>query len=706
MADLALRIAITARNKATRSLRSVRRELESIATTTTGNARTATRAAETEERTVRRVARARRDQGREVDRVRRGVRAITLEETRRNEKIREQNRLIKAQVRAEMGIKRGAGVDPDAAATNLSFAGAGLQRAGDAGTRFFLGARDDALDFSKAVAEVTTISDTSREEIEGLAKQAATEFGGLPADQARAFYSIVSAGFEKTGKAQELFTASNKLAVAGVTDTQSAFLALNSIMKPYADSVKDADTANELLFQTITDGQTTLPELANALPRVTALSSAAGVSIEEVLASISALTSGGLAENTNAAATQIAGAMAKIVKPTQQAKKEFEKLRQGSSALSQFASTAEAVENLGFKGFLDAVEASGSFDGESFGKLFDDVEGFRAVLSLQGAGEESFSKNLENLRDDTAVFGDALEKQLDDPSKKAEKQMAKLKVQMIELGEKAIPVIEKAADALLPVLNKVVSFADRHPELVKLALGAAVGSAVLGRGLQGASSLAGLMGGYGFQGFAGKRGGAPKVAGAPGMPAAAGPAMPAADLANKTMLLVATFTAAYQTMKFLDENYLGLSDKLAGVGKEDLLDILLHGGRTDTRGDVDFLKPGEQGYETQGSAGATRKNIAALERQIAEEEKKLRWSKGLAGVGAVTTFGIGAGVFGSKAVAEKQRIKELNTQLENEKTALEKIEGKIEVKVTDDRVHVARADMTGGLDLEVDGDSP
>lgn len=699
MADLALRISITARQKAVKGIKPVRLELEKIQRVSEGASRSAARLMERQTKAVKDSTRAQwglADVEKKRHRAaRKGVRAITLEEAKRNEQIREQNRLIKAQARKELGIKGRAGVDPDAAATNLSIAGSTLQRGGDAATRFFLGARDEALTFSKAVAEVTTISSTSRDEIEGMAKDLAKEYGGLPAGQAEAFYSIVSSGWEETGQAADIWRESNKLAVAGVTDTQSAFLAQNAIMKPYADSVKEASTANELLFQTIKDGQTTLPELSAALPRVTSVAAEAGVSIEEVLASISALTGQGLAKNTDDAATQIAGAYAKVIKPSEQARKEFQKLRKGSEALKDFKDIGEAVDALGFKGFLEVASSSSKFDKNSFGKLFEDVQGLRAVLSLQGGADDAFGKNLNNLSDDTLVFGDALKKQMNDPSKKAEKQMAKLKVQMIELGEKAIPVIEKAADAVLPVLEKVIDFADKHPELVKLALGAAVGSAVLGRGLQGASALAGLSGGRAFQQAAGGPGGGPGV----------GPGQAMSKLGSQTMILVATFMAAYNTMKMIDENYLHLSDWIAGVGKEDNLDRQLHGGRTEQRGGVGFLQEGEAGYATQGQRATQLKILESLRGEL-DEAKKAR-KKAQFGTAALAATGVGGLIFGAKAKAEKDRIATLESEIAKEEAALAKLDGRIDVKITDERTLAQVTQQPGGgVDLSVDGDTP
>jgi len=711
MADLALRINITARNKAGRSLKSIRRALSEIDSTSTRSQRRLAQHAKTEERAVRKTTRARQDAGRAVQRQRRGVRALTLEEAKRNEKIREQNRLIKAQARQQLGIRTGrAGVDPDAAATNLNFAGAGLQRAGDAGTRFFLTARDDALEFSKSVAEVTTITDQSRDEIEELAKEMSRTYGGSPAEQARAFYDIISSGSKN---AADDLDAANKLAVAGVTDSKSAFAAINAIMKPYADSVGSAADANELLFQTVKDGRTTIPELAESLPRVTAISAAAGGSVEEVLAALSAITS---ETSTRDATTQIAGGFTKVIKSSKMAKKEFGELKKGSDTLAEFATIGEAVEGLGFKGFLDAAKASSQFDAESFSKLFEDIQGLRGVLSLDGAAGSKFEDNLASLKDDTKVFGDALRKQMEDPSRKAEKQMAKLKIAMIELGDKAIPVIAEAAEKIIPILDKMLRFADKHPEMIKLALGAAVGSAVVGRGLQGMSALAGMTGGFGFQGFAGNRGRpAVKRPGmyAPGMPApggeAGGPGLGTklAKAGNAAVILAATFTAAYQTMKMIDEKYLGLSDWIAGVGKEDETDRNLHGGRTEFRGLLGdgFLKEGQTGHAALGQRGIQEKVIADLRRQIDDAEtKRSRSRKAAAGLAAT---GVGGLIFGAKARAETEQIKDLEHQLATEEAALAKLDGEVRIVVEDGRTvaETIKQFGRGGPTLEVDGDT-
>lgn len=406
----------------------------------------------------------------------RGIRRVSLAEAKAHEKALRHNRQIKAQARRELGFDRTRRFDPDAPATNLSIAAGAAQRFGQVGRQAISEVTTSALDYGKAIAEVTTLTnDISPEQVRAISEEAARSFGELPADQARAFYQIVSAGTTDAAKAQELLTASNRLAVGGVTDVTSGFDALNAIMKPYRDQVSNAEQASDALFATMRQGKTTIPELSQNLAKVTPLAAEAGIKYEEVLAGISTITAETGAK-TDQAAVQLAGFAAKIVKPSKQAEKEWKRLGLRSEKTGeQFASMKDALKELGVGGLLDAIQGSDKFNDKSLGRLFEDVRALRGVLSLSGENAKTFARHLDGVRNAAGETDQAVDKMADTHAMRLKKARAEWELFKIQAGETILPELTKMAQAAGPILKRTSDFARAHPKLVSaLATGALV----------------------------------------------------------------------------------------------------------------------------------------------------------------------------------------------------------------------------------------
>ncbi len=85
------------------------------------------------------------------------------------------------------------------------------------------------IEFSTAVAEINSLLPANAQ-LTLATRQAFIEFSssfaGDPQTQARAFYSIVSAGVQGTAKQLETLAIANKAAVAGLVDIDQAVVAL------------------------------------------------------------------------------------------------------------------------------------------------------------------------------------------------------------------------------------------------------------------------------------------------------------------------------------------------------------------------------------------------------------------------------------------------------------------------------------------------
>jgi hypothetical protein len=177
--------------------------------------------------------------------------------------------------------------------------------------------------------------------------------------------------------------------------------------------------------------------LASSLGNVAPLASAAGVSLEEVVAAVAGLTSQG--QSTSVAVTGIRQAIAALIKPTSEAEKEAERLG--------ISFDAAALESKGLAGVLADVERATGGSKESLAQLFGSVEALNAVLGLIGPSGDKFTDSLEAMGV-AAGATDAAFKKIDESlSQRLLKQLGILSNIALEVGEVLLNVIVPALEA-------------------------------------------------------------------------------------------------------------------------------------------------------------------------------------------------------------------------------------------------------------------
>ena len=214
--------------------------------------------------------------------------------------------------------------------------------------QFFNQAITAAASFQTAMAEVSTLVDTAVFQIERLEAailEQSAAYGQNAVAQAQAAYQIISAGASNATEAIELLDAANRLAIGGVTDVATAADGLTSVLNAYGMSASEAADVSDILFVGMRAGKTTIGELSSTLGRVAPLAAQAGVGFDELVASIAALTKGGI--STNEAVTGTRAILAAIVRPSSEATQAAERLG------IQF--NAAALEAQGFAGFMDTL---------------------------------------------------------------------------------------------------------------------------------------------------------------------------------------------------------------------------------------------------------------------------------------------------------------------------------------------------------------
>jgi TP901 family phage tail tape measure protein len=251
--------------------------------------------------------------------------------------------------------------------------------------------KDATLEFSAAMTEVSTLVDTSRVSMAELTKEAlrqAGAFGTGAAEQANAYYQIISAGASTAAQATATLTAANKLAVGGITDVRTAADGLTSVLNAYGSKAGSATDVSNAMFTAMKAGKTTIAELSTNLGAVAPLAAQMGVSFDELTAATAALTKGGI--NTSVAVNGLRAILAAVAKPGDEAAK--------MAAALGIEFSAAAVQSKGLADFIDNINTKTGGNVEALSLLFGGVEALVPVLALSGQAGEDFSTILDQMK--------------------------------------------------------------------------------------------------------------------------------------------------------------------------------------------------------------------------------------------------------------------------------------------------------------------
>ena len=287
------------------------------------------------------------------------------------------------------------------------------------------------LEFSKEMANISTIVDVTREEFAGFTREIEDLSGKFPQSAkefASAAYDVLSSGvkIEETVKVLEQ---SSKAAAAGVTDVKTAAAAGVGVLNAYGMGIDKLNEIYDIMFQTVKDGVTTFPELAQHIGEVLPTAKAAGVEFGDVAGAIAAMTKAGI--RTPLAATALKGALNAMAAPAPEAKKQFEAL------------------GITWQGFIPTLETirQKSLSLDQLRMLIPDVEARTAVLSL--------TQNMEGLKTtlagiDTAAGATdaAWAKIKDTPAYQIDLFKREVENLAKSMGESMVPALLGGIDAL------------------------------------------------------------------------------------------------------------------------------------------------------------------------------------------------------------------------------------------------------------------
>jgi TP901 family phage tail tape measure protein len=347
-------------------------------------------------------------------------------------------------------------------ATKKILAAFGIVTTITAVTAAILGAIKMAQTFEKEMALVSTVTDTAEISMERLSAGVLKLFRALPiesmSDLTKGLYDIISAGVP-AGQALDYLNVAARSGIAGIASTATAVDALTTATNAWRLQNMTAQHAADALFQAVNLGKGTFDQFATSLGTVAPIAAAYGISIEDVLGAQAQLTVSGL--TAAEAMVAIRSAITNIINPTGKLAEAFPELA------AEFNATK--LEAVGFTKFLIEFTERSKGSKEALNALFTDVQGKTGVFSILADGGAAAAEKVASIGKASGAMDAAFKKATNTSQALNQQLKNELTVSIIELGTKALPLVNAALAGLIAVVHGINSLGQFRAEIETLA---------------------------------------------------------------------------------------------------------------------------------------------------------------------------------------------------------------------------------------------
>ncbi len=296
-----------------------------------------------------------------------------------------------------------------------------------------------AIDYEKKIGAIRAISQDAPLDFDRWAKSirnVSSEFNLDLLDATEAAYQAISNQIVKGADTFDFLALSAKLALTAQGSLTQAVDATSSVLKSYNKSLFEAQDVSDKLFKTTELGRIKLSDIGTTIGTVTVIAHEAGISFEEVAASLATMTVQGVSPAN--AITFLRNAILNILKPTEAMKKAVQELG--------FATPEAAVQILGFGNFLAQLTENTKGTTSEMVELFGTIRGAQGALTTGTDSLKLYNKNLDGITNAALTAGKAFDLATESIGNKFSKQVNETKnnfVAFIEaVGKEVFPLIE------------------------------------------------------------------------------------------------------------------------------------------------------------------------------------------------------------------------------------------------------------------------
>jgi TP901 family phage tail tape measure protein len=279
-------------------------------------------------------------------------------------------------------------------------------------------------------------------------------------DANKGLFDTVSAlGAGKRGF--DAFAVAQKLAIGGNTDLRVAIDGLTTLMSVYeSDNVTALQAANAL-FSAQVKGKTTVSELSAGMGNVASTAKMAGVGMNEMLASLSAMTLGGI--NTDSAVTALNAALLALAKPQKDAMKLMDKMGISYGVANIKAKGLQAI-------FKEIAVAQKKFGEQKVMEAIPERRALKAIAALVSGGKiGKISEIMDKINSDMST-GDGLMRAFSDMNSSMSLKYARAMGQMTIALKSFIVLLAPAIGVLLEGIAWIAKGFSKLPRVLKVVI--------------------------------------------------------------------------------------------------------------------------------------------------------------------------------------------------------------------------------------------
>jgi len=321
---------------------------------------------------------------------------------------------------------------------------------------------DAAAEFEIAIARISNIAKGPGSTIDQLSESLSNlsiELGRPAEEVNEAAWEALQNDLGTTRETMELMkgAAGDLALITGGTLTQS-INALSSVLKAYDMDISEAANVTDIFFAAIDKGRITLEELESSLGKITPLAARLDIDFENVAAAMAAITQQGT--TAAVANTQLRSIFQKLIRPTEELQKAFNKLGVNTfnELISRSGNLQVALEQIaGALGNNDAAiaKAFGRLRGQlgvfnllaNEGKIFTDT--LEAVSEAAGSAAEAAA----NIRDTDAFQARVQAEEFNKTLREIGETVLQVKTQLIAFANDWLPSGKSIADVLQTILQ-------------------------------------------------------------------------------------------------------------------------------------------------------------------------------------------------------------------------------------------------------------
>lgn len=301
--------------------------------------------------------------------------------------------------------------------------------------------------------------ETYGNKIKELSKNA-IRMGVSTEDANKALFDTISA----MGVSQKSFDTYNQaivLAKGGNADLSTSISGLTAVINAWGAANTDAKTAANAMFTAQKFGVTTVQELAGSVGQIAPTARAAGVSMEETLATMAALTKGGM--STADATTALRATLTAFIKPSKEAKETLEEYG--------IASDLVQLRQQGLATTLSKLIKLQKSHPAEIAKAIPNIRALNGALAMNEERMQDVDKILKQVQVDIKSgtgLKEAFNRMATGDAATMANTMGALNIAMIQLGELISPILMPLVKGfgdlvfnlseMLPKLEPVVSY--------------------------------------------------------------------------------------------------------------------------------------------------------------------------------------------------------------------------------------------------------